>query len=124
MKKLMSHSNWRKYLLKQKLLLLAVLFLLFGFAGSLQADVITIETISGNWSNPQGGEAVSIVAGATSSDEDTIYWGRTGRRGQQSGYIWDATDTPYDATTDVVFSLGDFTHINQPIRIGTSITSV
>ncbi len=111
-----------KQVIKQKVLLFAVLFLVLGVVGSLHADSITIDTISGNWSNPVGGGGtVSITPGATSLDVDEIRWG-TGTN--QSGYDWDATNTPLVVNTEVVFSLGEFSHTNFPISIPQSITSV
>jgi hypothetical protein len=55
---------------------------------------------------------------------DTIRWGVPTTAAGQSGYNWDSTDTPFQATTGILFSLGDFAYVNQPISDGTSITSV
>jgi hypothetical protein len=98
--------------------------MLLGSASNSSADTITIDLISGNWMNVVGGTNVVITPGATSSALDTVRWGQPASTEGQSGYNWDSTDTPFLATTGVLFSLGDFAHVNQPIASGTSITAI
>lgn len=109
--------------MKSATLLVTCALLVLGVAGSLQADPVTIDLVSGNWTNPVGGgSTVTITPGATPEDVDSIRWGNSTGQGQ-SGYDWDARNTPFDASVGVAFSLGDFTHLNRPIT-GSAITSV
>jgi hypothetical protein len=91
--------------------------------GSARADVITIDMINDGWLNPVGGGATVSIANTANPGVDTIRWG-TNLGGGQSGYDWDSTDTVFDVTTGVPFSLGRFSHLNVPIGAGSAISRV
>jgi hypothetical protein len=86
------------------------------------AALITIDSISDGWLNAVGGSGVSIT-NAGNPGVDRIRWGTDIGNGQ-SGYDWNSTNTPFVVTTGTPFSLGRFTHINEAIGSGTSITQV
>ncbi len=111
--------------MKKLLLGAAALIMVFGFAGQSQADTIPITLVNGDWTNPVGGTDVVINNGGTNGAPDTIDWGVPVQQGgPQSGYIWDAYETPFNATTGIPFALGEFTHNNFVIGIGTGISTV
>lgn len=87
------------------------------------AAVITIDTITDGWQNAVGGSNVSINNGANPGDVDRIRWGVDIGNGQ-SGYDWDPRNAPFNVTTGTVFSLGQFSHINEAIESGSAITRV
>ena len=83
------------------------------------APVATINSVTGVWSNvvPAGTTGLS---GVGTSD---ILWGTSAGFGQ-SGYSFDGVAPPPAGpyAENVAFNLGTFTHINNPIAVGTSIT--
>ncbi len=106
------------------LLLLAVMVL--GIAGSVHAASVTIDVVNGEWKNAvavSGTSNVIIDNAEDPNDEDTVRWG-AGCGGNRSGYNWDSRDTTFTADVGALFSLGAFSHVNQTIRIGSSITSI
>jgi hypothetical protein len=106
---------------KRTLVLGLAVLICAAIAGPARADVITISTISGDWQN-----ALPLAAGATivnGAPLDTIRWGTPASSAGQSGYDWLDRGTPFNVNTGTIFSLGTFTHINQPIT-GTFLTSV
>ncbi len=90
-------------------------------AAPARADVVTINTIDTSWLNPVGGTNIVINNTATL---DTIRWGIGQTPAGPSGYNWLPTGTPFNATTDVLFALGTFTHVNKPIGANQAISSV
>lgn len=80
------------------------------------ASVANITTITGTWGPVTGGSNLTGVG------TDSISWG--GSSGTPSGYDFDASATPINGILPdgAAFDLGDFTHRNQPIPAGTSIT--
>jgi len=91
-------------------------------AAPARADLITIDTISTAWQNPVGG--ANIVINNTAG-LDTIRWGTGQTPAGPSGYNWLPEATPFVAPSEVPFSLGTFTHVNQPISAtADAITSV
>lgn len=82
------------------------------------AAMISVDNISGNWSDIVGGENVS---GEGTND---IAWGTAANeQNPQSGYRFDAAATPINADLDSQFTLGDFTHLNYAIQSGGGIES-
>jgi hypothetical protein len=87
-------------------------------AGSAMANTISITNVAGEWTGIVGGTNTSGVG------TDSIRWGVDVGNGQ-SGYdfVGNAPPTIFDLSPDELFDLGTFTHRNQPIQAGTSITS-
>jgi hypothetical protein len=104
---------------------LCVTAVLLAFAPLAMADTITISSIDDGWLNavcstsPTSNCDIQIT-NQNNPGTDSIRWGTGGR----SGYDWNSQDVSFNATTGTVFSLGTFSHINEPINIGTAITSV
>jgi hypothetical protein len=89
-----------------------------------QAAVLTVNTISAEWTNPVGG--TNIVNNGVQSNPTAaeIRWGVTNGSQPQSGFDFLTAAPPsFDVTTDEAFSLGTFTHHNNTIESG-PITSV
>lgn len=93
-----------------------------------QAATITFDNITGTWSNvvPPGTPSVTYSGNGTSNA--TVQWG-TDLGSGQSGYNFTAVvPVPFSVTAhpnpSPVFELGDFTHFNNPIVTGTSISGV
>lgn len=110
----------------KKILVAATVALAMG-TGVASADIVTIDQIIDGWdeSSVVGGSAVSVVNQANPGGVDTVSWGTTS--GAQSSYVWDSTDVEFDVDTDDnggLFSLGQFTHNNNVIGAGSSITAV
>lgn len=83
---------------------------------SLSAVTITIDKVGGYWDNVSG-SPVNL----TGEGSNQINWGKSTGSGQ-SGYRFDASSpTLYPVNIGTTFTLGNFTHINQPIT-GGSIT--
>jgi len=97
-----------------KFILMAVLALVF-VPASLPA-VITIDSVTGTWNNVQGNP--SLLNGVGTNE---IRWGIP-TEFDQSGYRFDGNAPPFfPVNVDVPFTLGQFTHFNEPI-FGDSIT--
>lgn len=92
-------------------------------ATAASAATIEIKNITGAWSNASPVAGITINNG--NPDLPTVRWGDSG----QSGYNFDATNTPPGITVNVPpspspdFALGVFTHLNQPIT-GTTLDSI
>ena len=85
---------------------------------------VTIETVSGDWKDPQGGGfGNEIVNGDPTS---TIRWPEAGLVGQlgQSGYDFTRVDVPFPAFPDTPFRIATFEHINEIVRLGGGIDGV
>ncbi len=95
----------------------------FALPGLALAATVEIEDIVGAWSN--GVPAGNVTINNANPALATARWG-TG--GPQSGYDF----APVAGTTSVIvppspsanFTLGTFTHLNNPINAGTSITGI
>jgi hypothetical protein len=90
--------------------------------GAAQAATITFNPILATWGVPTGGAAINYSGQGTANAR--VDWG-TG--GPQSGYEFLATGVPLNVgpvPPDQNFTLGTFTHHNNPINAGTSITGV
>lgn len=86
------------------------------------AATVTVDSISANWTNVVGGgSSVSNTVNGAGTAE--LRWGENAGFGQ-SGYDFDPSAPPaFDVNSGEAFVIGNFTHINMPIRSGTSIDS-
>lgn len=87
-------------------------------AGAAQAGTISITSVTGQWTSITGGSNTTPLGGSS------ISWGNSTGFGQ-SGYdfVGIAPPTVAGLPPDTVFDLGTFTHRNNPIEAGTSITA-
>ena len=85
--------------------------------GPASAGPIDITGISGVWVNPTGG--LNLVGVGTS----VVSWGE-GLEGRNSGYRFTAGGDILMAAMDTPLNLGLFTHYNEPIPAGSSITAI
>ena len=99
--------------------ILAAFAALAASATIANAAQLRFDVLEARFYDPVGGSVQSIDN--TFGDPISIRWGTSG---SQSGYDFDAADTPFSEDPFTVFALGDFTHFNQPITAGTSITGV
>jgi len=107
-------------------LLLSVFVLLFGVAMVGSAANITVSTVAGNFSNAVPLGLATVFNGSPSASDAEIWWGDSGIQGVGSGYRFlaapgGAASVPPDSAW---IKLADFTHFNQPIPAGSSITGV
>jgi hypothetical protein len=102
----------------KRLGLLATAFALGLATNTAHAVEVTIDSVTGTWSNVTGTPASLNGVGT-----NQINWGIPAGGGQ-SGYRFDGVAPPAQGPFGVgtAFDLGTFTHINQPIQSGTSIT--
>ena len=102
-----------KYLLSTT----AILATLAALATPVKAAIVTVTAISGIWTdtNPDGGTVLGL-------NTPSITWGVPAGVNGKSGYTFTGAPTPFTAGAGTGFSLGTFTHINQPIDAGTAIT--
>ena len=85
-------------------------------SATVAAFPVDLESVSGQWVNPTGGQNVNGVG------TDEIRWG-TGS--SQSGYDFDGNPSlPQTINNSDTFTLGTVTHHNYPIASGTAITNV
>ena len=90
-------------------------------SATAQAVTIDVNVIAANWTDVIGGAGtVNYINTDGVAGNEEIRWG-TGA--EQSGYRFDSAAPILGLDTGVEFTLGDFTHFNQPIASGTSITS-
>jgi len=93
--------------------------LLLVFSSSLYALPVTVLTVGADWTNVQPIDAVTVVSyfdtdGLAGNEE--IRWGDPASINGQSGYRFDgAAPAEFVVETGDIFSLGDFTHTNQPV---------
>lgn len=85
----------------------------------VKADDITVESISGTWSDIQAGK--NLVGSGTNA----IFWGgKNATDSQKSGYEFSApSPVIFPVTLGQQFTVGTFTNFNQEIPIGTAITA-
>jgi len=90
------------------------------------AATITFSNMVATWSDVVGGTNVNFAGNGTG--DATIQWGTPVNQPNQSGYNFEGLGVPIEVvlppspTPD--FVLGEFTHFNFPIRVGTSLSSV
>lgn len=87
---------------------------------SLFADTITINSVTGSWSNITGETYLNVHGGGT----NFIYWGATGAPASaDSSYLFTGNAPPvYSVTPDVPFVLGTLDMVNNVIPNGSAIT--
>ncbi len=85
------------------------------FAPFTAASTIIITDVDGVWTSTTGGN----VTGVGTSQ---IRWGGMFDN-PKSGYDFDDRSTPFGVALVTPFELGTFTHLNNPISAGTSITA-
>lgn len=96
-------------------LVLALMVSLFGAARVLAVPV-TVNAIGADWTNIQGGMNVSYHDTDGIAGNEEVRWGFAATENGSSGYRFDsAAPASFDVETGSVFSLGNFTHFNQPI---------
>lgn len=97
-------------------------------AGMANAAPVTVDVVSitSQWTAWTGGSSVKADPKKTedpTSGTSTLRWGTPSGTTNKSGYDFEASVTPFDATEDEKFLLGEFSHLNWPISSGTGITS-
>jgi opacity protein-like surface antigen len=102
----------------KRLALLATALALGLATSTAHAVEVTIDSVTGTWSNVTGTPVFLNGVGTKQ-----INWGIP-VDGGQSGYRFDGVAPPSSGPfgTGTSFDLGTFTHFNQPIQGGTSIT--
>jgi opacity protein-like surface antigen len=89
------------------------------------AVTLIVDPITATWSNVLGGANLENINPGTA--DTTIRWGGNVPTNQKSGYNYTAAAVPINVAVVVNgssagFNLGTFTHFNNPIPSGTSIT--
>lgn len=93
------------------------IFVTAALAIPIVAQAVDITNISGKWTSTTGGENV------TGLNSNQINWGGDDQlTNEKSGYKFVASPNLFNIDPDTPFVLGTFTHINQVIPSGTSIT--
>lgn len=92
------------------------------------AASVSIDQIGAVWQNPVGGpepqfkNSLNINNGdndpTAGGETASIIWGNPATNNGQSGYEFDPTDVSFSAADKTPYSLGPFTHFNQPIITG------
>jgi hypothetical protein len=102
---------------------IAAALVAFAAAGpSLWADpVITVTFVDGTFSNTVGGTNITYFTPGL-DNFNQVRWGTDVGHGQ-SGLGFLAADTPFPATLEVTFLLGDLRHYNNAIAGGTAASS-
>jgi hypothetical protein len=92
-------------------------------AAQAQAAPLVISNIVGGWQNaaPSGNATIFNQGGQST---DTVYWGGQHPWSDDSGYAFDPSNNPVNFVLGTPFALGVFTHYNNPIPDGTSITGI
>lgn len=86
-------------------------------APAFAMPVISVDSVSGAWSNAKGGSNVKYFDGA-----QEVRWGVGD---PQSGYRFDGAAPPsFEVDIEEEFDLGKFTHFNYPINLHTGVDSV
>ena len=108
----MENSIFNKDVLPKAILIVTTLV----FSTSLYALPVTINTVGADWSNVIGGAGtVSYYDTDGIAGNEEIRWGIPAET-DQSGYRFDSAAPPaFTVETGEVFTLGDFTHTNQPV---------
>jgi hypothetical protein len=93
--------------------------------GTASAVPLNITDIDGSWSNGAPAGNITALSNVASPGIDSVRWGgEAGNIASGSGYDFAPAADLIPATQDVPFALGVFTHINQGIPSGTSITGI
>ena len=91
--------------------------LVLGLGLATPASALTITSITGIW---QGADvSAGTIKGSDNQADNigtnSISWGDVPNNGTPSAYSFEATETPLDTVADELFTLGTFTHSNNPI---------
>lgn len=101
---------------------------LLPLAGTASAAMITMTVLETRFDNPSGGNVLAIDdVYVPNAGPAQIRWGQAELQGDlenASGYQFDPRDTPFSEPEETIFDLGEFTHFNFPISLGTSIDEV
>lgn len=89
-------------------------------ASAASISDIKITSIVASWQNP----VPATVSVDNSGDTKEARWGVPATAAGQSGYDFTAETTPVTVSAEVAFDLGEFVHINQPIRPGGSLQTI
>ena len=103
------------FISKAKVTGLSLLLLIF--SSPLYALSIDVGTVVADWNNVQGGAgSVVFTDSDTITGDEQISWGTPplGSTAGQSGYRLDGASS-FTVETGDIFSVGNFTHTNQPI---------
>ena len=101
----------------------AAAFYLTSFAAN--AAIISIDSIGANWTNVVDGLHLNTINSDGIAGNEELRWGDPFTGGTlQSGYRFDSASlSSFDVETNAEFVLGDFTHFNFPVFLGTTISS-
>ena len=101
---------------KKALLKVSFVVAIFLFSVSAYALPVTINTVGADWTNVVGGaETVNYFDTDGIAGNEAIRWGIPADT-EQSGYRFDSAAPPaFTVETNEIFTLGDFTHTNQPV---------
>lgn len=103
----------------QKARITGLLLLLLIFSSPLFALPVTVVSVGADWTNVQPIDQFSVISyvdddGIDGNEE--ITWGNPASDQGQSGYLFEgAAPAQFDVETGDIFSIGDFTHTNQPV---------
>ena len=94
------------------------------FVSAASAATLNIGSIDSEFSGVVGGTSVSTTTAA--SGNSAVSWGtpHSSGNGLQSGYEMDVTGAPASVMDEEEFEIAEFTHNNEVINAGTSITQV
>jgi PEP-CTERM motif-containing protein len=105
---------------KNKFILASAAIIGMVMSGVAYGATVTFNGLDSKFYNPTGGQNIQYPSGTAYTDPTSITWGLNGT----SGYSFNTKNTVFSENVDTLFSLGTFTHTNQPIRTGTGISSV
>src|SRR5262249_32773001 len=111
------HNRSRASMKKTFVGLMAIL----AIAARAQAAPLVISNIVGGWQNANP-SANANIDNNSNQQTDYVWWG--GSAFQGSGYSFNPDNNPVDYVLGSPFVLGVFTHYNNPIPNGSSITSI
>ena len=108
----MDSSIKRNFLLKTGFFIVPT----FIFSTSVHALPVTINTVGADWNNVEGGAGtVNFFDTDGIAGNEEIRWGIPADT-DQSGYRFDSAAPPaFTVETGQIFTLGNFTHTNQPV---------
>ena len=111
----------------RKLKVTIVACLLLFSLNSVQADMLTVHSVDGDWSNQVGGSFINFYNGVGvaygNTSQDQIRWGEDISEGQSGlGFTGIADET--DITVGSPFEIGQLVHFNRPIETGTASSAV
>jgi hypothetical protein len=111
----------------KKLRICAIACFFLFLLNSAQADMLTVKSVDGDWSNPIGGSFINyndgVVVAYGNLSQDQIRWGEDISQGQSGlGFTGIANNT--DITVGSPFEIGQLVHFNRPIETGTASSAV